>query len=839
LRLYKPGLVWPLEPEGARAFVRGLRTVLVVEERRDLVESQLKQVCYGFAERPTILGKRDAEGRPLIKDVGELTAEDIARAIYDLVPEGERTPLMRDRMAALTRRAPPPASLHERAPFFCSGCPHNTSTVVPSGSRAMAGIGCHYMAQTMPRNTLGFTQMGGEGVLWVGQAPFTDERHVFVNLGDGTYFHSGILAIRQAVAAGVNITYKILYNDAVAMTGGQAVDGALTVAILARQVAAEGVGEIVVVSDDVARTRAAGGLAADIEVLDRDQLDAVQRRLRERQGVSVLVYDQTCATELRRRRKRGLAADPGVRMFINPRVCEGCGDCSAQSNCVSIEPLDTAFGRKRRIDQSSCNSDLSCRKGFCPSFVTVRGATRRRPRGGLDPMIADLPAPAPLRLELQPFNIVLAGVGGQGVTSLSAILGMAAHIDGLAVRSVDMLGMAQKGGGVFAHLRLARGAGTLMRPRIGQAQADLLLANDMVVAHTTGVAAVLNAERTAVILNGALSATSEFTVRGDLAYDRAGMIARLRARAKTWGDLDAGRLAVEHLGDAIFANMLLLGHAWQRGLVPLSLEALDKAITLNGAAVDQNRRAFAVGRLTADRPEVFAPPPAESEAPQVVIQRLRDDLVGYQDRTYADRFTDAIAAIAAAEAALGRWQGSLTLAAARSLHKLMAYKDEYEVARLYADPEFARAVAAEFGPGARLSLNLAPPILGRVDAAGHPRKQEFGPWMLRLMPLLARFKPVRGRWCDPFGRTAERRAEREVRDQFFEVLGEVVAHAETAEPDVLLELAKLPQSLRGYGHVKAASLEAYRRRLTDLRRRLSDRVQVSLPAPPIRERIDA
>ncbi|HEX5264991.1 MAG TPA: indolepyruvate ferredoxin oxidoreductase family protein [Phenylobacterium sp.] len=844
LRLYKPGLVWPLEPEGARAFVRGLRTVLVVEERRDLVESQLKQICYGLAERPVIIGKRDAEGRPLVKDVGELNAEDIARAIYDCVPEAERTPAMRERAAALAHRPAPLAdSLHERPPFFCSGCPHNTSTGVPSGSRAMAGIGCHYMAQTMPRNTQSFTQMGGEGVSWVGQAPFTDEQHVFVNLGDGTYFHSGILAIRQAVAAGVNITYKILYNDAVAMTGGQAVDGVLTVPILARQLAAEGVGQIVVVSDDVERTRA-GGLAADVEAFHRDQLDAVQRRLRDRPGVSALIYDQTCATELRRRRKRGLAADPDVKMFINPRVCEGCGDCSVQSNCISIEPLETEFGRKRRVDQSSCNSDLSCRKGFCPSFVTVRGASAGRPSRDLDATIAALPEPVEPGLGPAAFNIVLAGVGGQGVTSLSGILGMAAHIDGLAVGSVDMLGMAQKGGGVFVHLRLARATESIARPRIGHGQADLLLANDMVVAHAPGVAAILDAGRTSVVLNLALTPTAEFTTRGDLVYDKAGMIIRLRERAKTWSEFDAGRLAAEHFGDTIFANMLLLGHAWQRGLVPLSLRALDAAIALNGAAVDQNRRAFALGRLTAEQPSllgVFNPASAARlQTPEVVIKRLRDDLIGYQDRAYADRFTHAIAAIAAVDTAVGHRPGALTLAAARSLHKLMAYKDEYEVARLYADPEFAKAIAVEFGAGARLSLNLAPPVLARIDpVSGHPRKQEFGPWMLHLMPLLARLKFLRGRWCDPFGQTAERRAEREVRDQFFEVLDEIVARLGTADSDLLLELASLPQSLRGYGHVKAAALETYKVKLAEVRKRLAGGAPARRPAPFRRERVEA
>ncbi len=835
LRIYKPGLVWPLEPEGARAFAQGLREVLVIEERRDLVESQLKQICYGLATRPVIVGKRDELGQPLVREVGELDAAHLAQVIYARLPEHKRTPAMRAHIDGLRAQAPVAPNLHERKPFFCSGCPHNTSTVVPAGSRALAGIGCHYMVQTMPRSTSTFTQMGGEGVSWVGQAPFTDETHVFVNLGDGTYFHSGILAIRQAVAAQVNITYKILFNDAVAMTGGQAVDGVLTAPIIARQLAAEGVRTIVVVSDDVERTRQTGDFAADIALHHRDALDVVQRDLRDRPGVTAIIYDQTCATELRRRRKRGLAPDPGVKMFINPRVCEGCGDCSAQSNCISIEPLATEFGRKRQIEQSSCNSDLSCLKGFCPSFVTIREPEKRRNVRDLDAAVGDLAMPTIPQLDASPYNLVLAGVGGQGVTSLSGILSMAAHLQGSAAKSVDMLGMAQKGGGVFVHLRLARSVEDIAGPRIGPSQADLLIANDMVVAHGGNVAALVGKARTAVVMNTALAPTAEFTTRPDLVYDEQGMTASLQARARSWSAVDASRLAADQLGDAIFGNMTLLGLAWQRGLVPITLDALHQAIDLNGAATALNKKALALGRLAAVRPEVFealAPSaPQPSARLEDVIARRFEDLVAYQDRAYAERFAVAVEAVRTAESQVRPGSTAVTLAAARSLYKLMAYKDEYEVARLYSEPAFMQAIEANFGGKAKLSLNLAPPLFSRIDpSTGHARTREFGPWMLKTMPVLARFKRLRGRWFDPMGWTQERRSERFVRDEFFAILAVVSSHLTAENFDRMLELATLPQMLRGFGHVRHRALVAYQARLPELRD-LATRPTAPRPAP--------
>ena len=825
IRLYKPGMVWPLEPTGARNFVRGLEEVLVVEERRDLVESQLKQICYDLPDRPRIVGKRDEQGRPLLKDTGELDAAAIARVLYARLPQSLRTERMAAYIVHLDHLPDAQAPLHERTPFYCSGCPHNTSTKVPDGSRAVAGIGCHYMVQWMPRNTSTFTQMGGEGVSWAGQAPFTEEKHIFANLGDGTYFHSGILAIRQSIAAGVSITYKLLFNDAVAMTGGQHVDGTLTVPILARQLAAEGVRKIVVVSDDLERTREQGSFAADVEMFDREDMDAVQVRLREYSGVSVIIYDQTCATELRRRRKRGLVADKPFRLFINPRVCEGCGDCTVQSNCISIEPLETEFGRKRKIDQSSCNKDASCAKGFCPSFVTVRGGVKQKPSYDLDGKLASLKSPRRSELSSDPYNVVLAGVGGQGVTSLAAILAMAAHIEGGAAKSVDMLGLAQKGGGVFVHVRLAATPDDIASPRLGHGQADLVLANDVVVAHGTSVAPLMDAGRTHVLLNAALAPTAEFTTQNEIAYDQDGMRARIAAHAARLANVDASRAAAEILGDAIFSNMMLLGHAWQLGLVPLSLEAIEESITLNGAAVEKNKKAFALGRLSAQDPDwlrVLIPAAEEiSNRFEDVLARRIEDLTAYQDAAYAERFRKAVMRVAEAEQRVKPGSTALALAAARSLYKLMAYKDEYEVARLYAEPEFQEEIRHAFGEGATLGLNLAPPLFARKDpATGLPRKQEFGPWMLKAMPLLASLKGLRRTPLDPFGRTAERRMERRLRDEFFQVLEEMVSLADTASFERMLELASLPQTVRGFGHIKAANAETYEQRLAELRAKL-------------------
>ncbi len=839
LRLYKPGLVWPLEPTASRAFAAGLEAVLVVEERRALVEDQLKQICYDLPNRPRIVGKRDEDGRPLLSETGELDAAQIARVLFARIPKDRRTDSMRAHIARLDALAPALAPIHERKPFFCSGCPHNSSTQVPDGSRAMAGIGCHYMVQTMPRKTSTFTQMGGEGVSWVGQSPFTDQSHVFVNLGDGTYFHSGVLAVRQAVAAKVNITYKLLFNDAVAMTGGQPVDGILTVPRLVRQLQAEGVGQIVVVSDDVERSRAQADWPADITPRPREELDLIQRQLRETPGVTAIVYDQVCATELRRRRKRGLAAQATHKLFINPRVCEGCGDCSLQSNCISIEPLETEFGRKRRIDQSSCNQDAKCVDGFCPSFVEVRGGRKAAVKTDIVKRAQSLERAMYAPLGEAPYNIVLAGVGGQGVTSLAAVLAMAAHLDGAAAKSVDMLGMAQKGGGVFVHLRLAAQPDHIVGARLGPGQADLVLANDSVVAHGANVATLMSPSRTLTVLNTAMAPTAEFTTNNAVEFDSSGMRARVLERTAQARLSDASHLATTLLGDAIFSNMVLLGMAWQSGWAPLSLEAIDRAIELNGAAVLQNKEAFALGRIVVDEPGVFSALTDEPKKPstdliEVVGKRIAD-LKAYQDQAYADQFRRVVDEVAAAERRLRPGSTVLALTAARSLYKLMAYKDEYEIARLYSEPAFAAAIEATFGQGAHLRLQLAPPLLARKDpVTGHPRKMAFGPWMLKLMPLLAACKRLRGTRLDPFGYTFERRLERTLRDDFLAAARTVAELADPARFDQALALLSAPQAVRGFGHVKLRNADAYQHALATALKALSAPVPATLvPSVPV------
>lgn len=827
LRIYKPGMVWPLEPHGAKRFAQDLEEVLVIEERRDLVEAQLKQLCYGSPRAPRIVGKHDERGRPLLRSVGELDAAHVADAILSRIPDWQKTDAMRSYAARRVATPPPQDALHVRKPFFCSGCPHNTSTMVPQGSRAMAGIGCHYLVQTMPRSTATFTQMGGEGVSWVGQAPFTDERHVFVNLGDGTYFHSGILAIRQAVAARANITYKILFNDAVAMTGGQAVDGVLTPRRIAEQLVAEGVSRIVVVSDDPARTLLAGSFPAGVAVRSRDELDAVQLELRDVEGVSAMIYDQTCATELRRRRKRGLIEDPGVRPYINPRVCEGCGDCSVASNCVSIEPLETDFGQKRRVELSSCNSDLSCLKGFCPSFVTVRARPQKKAVQDISTELATLPEAKPAALGHTPYNIVLAGIGGQGVTSLAAILAMATHLDGGAVKSVDMLGMAQKGGGVFVQMRLAAEHADIPGPRLSPGQADVLLANDIVEAHGASVARLLSTERTRAVLNGVFTPTSDFTTQaGQVTFDVPGMRQRLEISSAELEVVAASRIATEHLGDAIYASVLLLGHLWQRGLIPVTLASLERAFELNGTAVSANKRALGLGRLVAARPDWALKAAAEDEAkpPEAfpaVLARLTDDLRSYQNASYARRFEEAIGKVHAVEQRLRPGADMLSLAAARSLHRLMAYKDEYEVARLYADPDFRRGLEAQFGPKPQLAISLAPPLIAPKDpVSGRPIKRLYGGWMIALMPTLARFKALRGTRLDPFGYTAERKMERGLRDEFLGVLDRICSPPDGVEFPLLVQLAELPQMVRGFGPVKEGNVVRYHTKLKMLLARL-------------------
>ena len=828
IRVYKVGMSWPLEREGIRRFAEGLEEILVVEEKRAVIENQLKEQLYNWREdvRPRVVGKFDEHREWILPSTSELSPATIAKAIAARIARFHTSPRIEERLAFLASKEAQLARLRpavSRVPWFCPGCPHNSSTRVPEGSRALGGIGCHYMATWMPdRETKTFTQMGGEGVPWIGQAPFTETAHVFANLGDGTYNHSGVLAIRAAIAAGVNITYKILFNDAVAMTGGQHHDGGrLTVAMIARQVAAEGVARLVVVADDPGKYPADAGFPPHTAIRPREALEATQRELREVPGVTVLIYDQICAAEKRRRRKRGQLADPPRRVFINEAVCEGCGDCSGQSNCLSVVPVETEFGRKRAIDQSSCNKDYSCLKGFCPSFVTVHGGTpRRQAAAGTQPFPA-LPDPILPALD-HPYGILVTGVGGTGVVTIGALIGMAAHLEGRGVSVLDMTGLAQKGGAVFSHIRIARRPEELAAVRIAAGGAHLLLGCDMLVAASTDGLSKIQRGVTSAVINAQETITGGFIGDPDLAFPAASTRDAIAEAAGPGAAafIEASRLAFALLGDSIGANLFLLGHAWQKGLVPVSEAALDRAIELNGVSVAFNRQAFLWGRRAAvDQAAVEAlarPRTADddrrlSETLDELIERRAADLALYQDARYAERYRRAVERVRAAEARILPGETALGQAAARSLHKLMAYKDEYEVARLYTDGRFEKRLDDAFEGGYTLRFHLAPPTTAPRDPeTGAVRKQVFGPWMLSGFRLLARLKGLRGTAWDPFGRTEERRTERRLIEDYEALTVELAERLTPARHGVAVALAGLPLRIRGFGHVKERSLAEFR-----------------------------
>jgi len=903
LRLFKIGMVWPLEAAGLQEFADGLDEILVVEEKRQILEYQVKEELFGWIgsgrKIPRVVGKFDdkdggewavPQGNWLLPAHYEFSPAMVAKAVGARLlrmelPEDVRAGIRArlDFVAERERELARPRVVAERKPWFCSGCPHNTSTRVPEGSRGMAGIGCHYMVLWMGRDTQVYTQMGGEGVPWLGQAPFTDEKHVFANLGDGTYYHSGLLAVRAAVAAKAPITYKILFNDAVAMTGGQPVDGPLTVPMIVRQVAAEGVEKIVVVTDEPDKYRGARALPGGVPVRHRDELDAVQRELRGHAGVSVLVYDQTCATEKRRRRKRGAYPDPARRVLINERVCEGCGDCSEQSNCLSIEPLETDYGRKRTINQSSCNKDFSCLKGFCPSFVTVEGGRLRRPQGPAGGAPEGMPEPGQAALD-HPYGIFVAGVGGTGVVTIGQLLGMAAHLEGKGGSVLDMAGLAQKGGAVFSHVVLAGRPDALQNTRVAMGEADLMLCADLVVGSGPEAVARLRPGRTRVLLNAGVAPTAAFIGNPDWRLP-AGLARELDAAGRI-ERLDAAELAVAVLGDAIYANAILLGYACQKGWLPLRRESLERAIELNGAQVEGNLAAFAWGRQAAHSPRAVravlerarglaAPEPAGTQAgtqagaqagvassadagarfgadarartaagpradaaarpasgaadvlalrrPASEFERLRDrraaELRLYQDEAYARRYLDLVDRVAQAE---GQACGSerLAQAVARYYYKLLAAKDEYEVARLYSDGAFLRRVAEQFEGDWKLRFHLAPPLWARRDAQGHPVKRSYGPWMLRAFGLLARLRRLRGTPLDVFGYSAERRAERALAAEYRDTLLALLPGLDRGNLDRMVELAELPEQIRGYGHVRQAAMARAAQRREELLRAL-------------------
>ena len=808
----KVGLVFPLSPVLAD-LAAGADEVLVVEEKAPVVETLLRTHLYNAPRRPRVLGKTDPDGAPLLPSDIELRPSRVAAVLAGrLAPLGITLAVPRAWQQA---PALPTANLPVRTPYFCSGCPHNTSTQVPDGSRAQSGIGCHFMAGWMDRNTGGIVPMGAEGADWVGQAPFVRTGHIFQNLGDGTFFHSGLLAIRQSVAAGTNITYKLLFNDAVAMPGGQPVDGTISVAQVTRVAQAEGVARVVVVADDPAKYGPNPGFAPGVPVHGRDELDQVQRTLRDVPGTTLLVYDQVCATEARRRRKKAKAPAPQRRVVINDLVCEGCGDCQKKSNCLSVVPVDTEWGRKRAIDQSSCNTDLSCLSGFCPSFVTVEGGTPKRARGAAVPAAdvlaraATLPEPGAV-LGDRPYELLVAGVGGTGIVTVGALITRAAHLLGCGASVLDFTGFAQKGGQVLSHVRLARSPALLNQVRIDRGRADAVLAADLVVAAGPEAMSTVDPGRTRVVANTRELQTGATLRNPDARIDTGMLEALLRRRAGAYHGVDATATAERLLGDTIGSNVLLLGLAWQHGLVPLPLAALDRALEETGVAVAANRLAFAWGRLLAADPAwatPFATPtaPALSQTLDEVVERRAAFLRDYQDQAYAERYRARIASVRAREAALGGTK--LTETVARNLHRLMAMKDEYEVARLHTETGFTDKLRGEFEGTPRLRFHLAPPLLARRGPDGAPRTRAFGPWVVPLFRTLARLRRLRGTPLDVFGHTAERRAERALLADYERTLDELLPRLTVAQLPAAVEWASLPGAIRGFGHVKAAAME--------------------------------
>ena len=832
IRLYKIGMVWPLEPEGVRHFAEGLEEILVVEEKRQLLEYQLKEELYNWREdvRPRVIGKFDelgewSHGEWLLPAASELPVATIARVIAERIGRFFTSPTIAARLQVIERKqkaALTPLVLAERKPHFCSGCPHNSSTRLPEGSRAVAGIGCHYMVTWMDRSTATFTHMGGEGVPWVGQAPFTEEKHIFANLGDGTYFHSGLLAIRQSVAAKVAITYKILYNDAVAMTGGQPVDGILSVAQITRQLEAEGIGKMVIVANDPSRYAEITDLAPNVPIHHRDELDAVQRELRKAPGVSILIYDQVCATEARRRRKRGTMPAVTQRVVINQHVCEGCGDCSVQSNCLSVVPVETDFGTKRQIDQSSCNQDFSCVKGFCPSFVMIEGAKPKKiaARSSDHDNWPDLPQPS-LPNTQRPYNLLLNGVGGMGVITLGALVGMAAHLDGKGISTLDMTGLAQKYGAVFSHLRIADRPEDIHAARIATGEAHAMIGGDLVVSASTEALSKMLEGRTRAVISCTETPTAEFTRNRDWHFPQAGLKKQL---TDALGEeqacfIDAQHLASTLMGDALYANMLLLGFAWQRGLVPISAAALDKAIELNGAAVEANRQAFLWGRRAAVDGEKVAkiagPLAGVSFTPQTLDELISSrsaHLTAYQDKALAETYQRRIKAI--------RQVGddALTRTVAMQYARLLAPKDEYEVARLYSETDFIEHLSQQFDGELRLSFHLAPPLFSKPGPDGRPKKITFGAWMLPVFKLMAKARGIRGSWLDPFRFSSERVVDRSILADYEADLDLIVKHAQNSP--VIQQLAKWPDAVRGFGPVRDASIVEAKQIREDARKAL-------------------
>ncbi|WP_141340972.1 indolepyruvate ferredoxin oxidoreductase family protein [Bradyrhizobium sp. USDA 3458] len=836
IRLYKIGMPWPLEPEGVRNFAVGLEEIFIVEERREIVENQVKQELFNWRDdvRPRIVGKMDDHDKRFLTFAAELSVASLASSLTERLLRLNLNPEIAEMLRAKAdwfngrqstqMQATAPVS---RTPYFCSGCPHNTSTKVPEGSRALAGIGCHFMALWMNRSTETFTHMGGEGVPWVGIAPFTNENHIFANLGDGTYFHSGILAIRQSIASKANITYKILYNDAVAMTGGQRHDGDLSPQQITFQLHAEGIREIYLVSENP-DAYPADTIAPGVKLYHRDELENVQKMCRDTKGTSAIVFVQTCAAEKRRRRKRGLMEDPQRRVLINPAVCEGCGDCSVQSNCISVEPLETELGRKRTINQSTCNKDYSCVKGFCPSFVTVDGGKLRRRAPPELGSIDNLPEPASKPALDRPYNIAVGGVGGTGVLTIGALLGMAAHIEGKASMILDMSGLAQKGGAVLSHVRLSEHTADVTCSRIVTGTADLVLAADEVVAASKDTITLCDASRTVGIINSHVIPTADFILNRDFNFQSRKVNSVLETELrKDSAFFDFTKPAEALLGDSIATNIMMMGFAYQRGLLPLSAEAILQAIEVNGVSIKMNTQAFQLGRLAAADParlsgmmkgddEIAPPKSLDAMSLDEIITHRMAFLTDYQNARLAKRYCKLVDQVRDA-ATKGGYGEALPRAVAINYAKLLAYKDEYEVARLFTDGRFEKQLRDQFEGEFKFNFNLAPPILGGgLDAQGRPKKRAFGSWMMSAFRVLARFRFLRGTPLDIFGYNADRKLERDLIAGYEKDVATVLGLLSPLNHDIAVELLALPDRIRGYGPVKDKAIKEAKVRYAQL-----------------------
>ncbi|MFA0792539.1 indolepyruvate ferredoxin oxidoreductase family protein [Microbulbifer echini] len=831
IAIFKVAMSWPLEPRAIGGFADGMERLLVVEEKRPLVEDQLKNLLYGWDDgrRPKVVGKKDLNGDDLLPAVWGFGPDQVAKAIARWLADTELAEKLIPLAEKLGGNVPQRAQgLLAREPIFCAGCPHNTSTKLPEGSLGSAGIGCHIMALGKGLRTDTYSHMGGEGAHWVGLHRFSNAEHIFQNMGDGTYNHSGLLAIRQAVASKVNITYKILLNDAVAMTGGQPADGEVNAPSLAAQLLAEGVGQVVLLSENPDHWREhRAQLPAKVEVLDRSELDAVQRRLRETPGVTAIIYEQVCAAEKRRRRKKKQMVDPPKRLLINQRVCEGCGDCSVQSSCIAVEPLETPYGRKRQINQSSCNKDMRCADGFCPSFVTVEGGDLKKPpvqslAESLDSAIVDLPTAPTAALE-QPLSILVAGIGGSGVLTVAALLGMAAHLEGKGSTTLYFTGLSQKNGAVVAHVKVGASPEAITTARIRDGAAELLLGCDMVTA--AGQRPKFATGTMRALVNTAEVPVAAFVRDNELAFPADATQQSIESLCAEYFAFDANKYAQALFGDTVASNLMIMGFACQQGLLPIGEAALERAIQLNGVAVENNLRAFRAGRLLATDPraiEKLAVPaqPVKMIGPQEsveqLISRLGAELVEYQNTAYAHQFNQRIGRLHQAELALPGATGELTRSAANSLYKAMAYKDEYEVARLYGSEDFQRQLRETFSGDYTLKFHMAPPLLARPDVSGRVRKMQFGPWMGRLMPLLARGKALRGSFMDVFGYTKERRVERDWARQVAQAIDWVTARLSADNLADAQELLELPQQVRGYGHVREQKFAQVQERWEEL-----------------------